>query len=511
MEAQSCGNPPARWFINMCKHRLIDLPIAYSGKPVCKDFILTHGIGSMQVPFDAGSFRKLKARSDGAKQTTYCIDVVFNPLIVQLFMDDAFCTQKAEFRSFVMNLAMKRIEESVGVKLDTNSVKLVKTLRYKDPEDDEGTAREFTELPGDQDSFDAELRAPAPRQEKPEEPLITDLSPEVPKKSSIKKGFLNKAGGSLYGDSGSKEGILPENAGDPMGWMPKKLRNTCKIVDCNAPEYQENERKRRDVEEHNSMQKEFKDTLGKDMEKWTKKMQPDRWGEDLPDGEGANAPAEKYSNDYSRFDKIEVDDETVVEKRDWYYDSNGQRVELNKPQAQLKEEPKPTGKENQEGAIKKGFLEASKKPLYPKGSEQKAPLSEKELVEQFQKEFGNDLPEDLSRLLPDGESLGKPPAVGAKTSTVVKRPELAMPEFSLSEVSDGPDGALLRLVVEVPNLESMQGVDMDITERRATISFPPEARLRPLQVELKKAVVPTAVKAKFSRKTKQITASLPLA
>ena len=55
----------------------------------------------------------------------------------------------------------------------------------------------------------------------------------------LKKGFLNGKGPKLYGPDGSKEGVVPENAGDPLGYIPKKLRNQCKIVDTRSPEYQE--------------------------------------------------------------------------------------------------------------------------------------------------------------------------------------------------------------------------------------------------------------------------------
>ena len=65
-----------------------------------------------------------------------------------------------------------------------------------------------------------------------------------PKKLTMNKGFFNnpkkdkKTGEikTLYPEEGSKEGVLPENAGDPLGYIPKKLRQTCKIVDCGSEE-----------------------------------------------------------------------------------------------------------------------------------------------------------------------------------------------------------------------------------------------------------------------------------
>eukprot|EP00656_Telonema_subtile_P007816 TRINITY_DN1366_c0_g1_i7.p2 TRINITY_DN1366_c0_g1~~TRINITY_DN1366_c0_g1_i7.p2 ORF type:complete len:292 (-),score=108.81 TRINITY_DN1366_c0_g1_i7:243-1118(-) len=38
----------------------------------------------------------------------------------------------------------------------------------------------------------------------------------------------------MYDENGSGEGVLPEGAGDPMGWMPKKLRGMCQVVDTSS-------------------------------------------------------------------------------------------------------------------------------------------------------------------------------------------------------------------------------------------------------------------------------------
>lgn len=38
-------------------------------------------------------------------------DVVFNPLMVQLFVDDAFCNAMESFRPWVIGLTLKRIED----------------------------------------------------------------------------------------------------------------------------------------------------------------------------------------------------------------------------------------------------------------------------------------------------------------------------------------------------------------------------------------------------------------
>jgi len=495
VQTESTGNPPGRWYINMCKHKMVQMPIAYSGKPVSREHILAHGIGNMQVPFDVGSFRKLKARAEGAKQSTYCIDVVFNPFIVALFMDDDFCNATEQFRPYVINLALKRIEESVGVKLVAQQVKLVKALRYKDGEDgDPGVPREFTELANEQDSFDAEVPQKPKVPELPPEPLIEDLTP-VPKKPVLKKGFLNKPSTELYGPNGSGEGVLPENAGDPMGWMPKGLRKTCKIVDTNNPEWQEHERKKKAAEKTNAMNKEFHDTLTKDMDKWVKASQPDRWGEDLPEGTEPPSATQKYDVDYSRFSKIAADEEEApAEQRDWYYDAQGQRREIQRPVAASSSSASPTaGAAEAKSELQKGFLQKAKSPLYPKGSEQaKAPPDKAQLAKELSELMGDAKLEEALR-----QEAGEAPR---------KPAERPVPEFELKEVPEG-----LQLVVSVPGLSSMQGVNLDVTERRASLAFPVAVTLKPLQVELPKSVVPMSARAKFSRKTQQINITLPVA
>merc|ERR1719498_1989349 len=86
-------------------------------------------------------------------------------------------------------------------------------------------------------------------------------------------------------------------------------------------------------------------------------------------------------------------------------------------------------------------------------------------------------------------------------SSIVKK----VPVFRL----DREDGAL-KLVVEVPGLTSMKGVDLDVAERHASLTFPPDSGLEPLRAELPETVVPTAARAKFSKKTKSLAVTLPL-
>eukprot|EP00927_Polykrikos_kofoidii_P034173 TRINITY_DN29008_c0_g1_i1.p1 TRINITY_DN29008_c0_g1~~TRINITY_DN29008_c0_g1_i1.p1 ORF type:complete len:585 (-),score=112.91 TRINITY_DN29008_c0_g1_i1:147-1742(-) len=511
LRTESAGSPPGRWYVNVCKHKLIEMPIAYSGKPVTRDWLLTHGIGNMQLPFDMGTFRKLKERSDGARHTTYCVDVVFNPLIVQLFMDDEFCNTMENYRNWIVQLALNRIEQSIGVKLCLTKVKLEKSFRYKDGEGSDNAPRDFTDLPGERQEYELDGDPLVPSKVAPPKdtgPLIEDVSPGVRNKPAMKKGFLKNADVDLYGPEGSKEGVLPENAGDPMGWMPKSLRQKSKIVDCNSPEYQASERQRKAAEEHNKANAEMRDTLTSGFESLFKRQQGDGWEADLPEGTDHPRPC-KYDVDYSRFNQIEEEAEPAPkDTRDWYIDSNGQRCRLERNRTEPPAVARPdsgmrteASAEAQAPAVKKGFLSDAKKSLYgPEGSSQAGPPPNDE---QLMEHLGNLLRENTD---PSQHPLAE--SVKPSTApTLVKKPAEALPAtFTLNEADDGCN---LLLVVSVPGLTSMQDVNLDCTERQASLDFPSAARLRPLRVQLPHAVVPTGVRAKFSKKTKQINITLP--
>jgi HSP20 family molecular chaperone IbpA len=479
------------------------------------------------VPFDLGSFRKLKERAEGSRHTTFVVDVVFNPLVVQLFMDDEFCSameqRESPYRPWLLNLVLNRIEESIGVKLSSQKVKLVKQYRYKDGEDGGPTPKEFMELPGDRDSMGAEddsmPRAPPKNEEANNEPLIQDCTPGQRRtKPALKKGFLNnkEAAGSLYGAEGSKEGVVPENAGDPMGWMPKKLRNTAKIIDCNSPEYQAQEKAKKSADEQNAVNQEFRDSLMGSFDAMQKKQRHNHWETDLPDGTDDVIPI-KYNNDYARFNKMDFGDDEQDNKqpeRDWYVDTKG-NMHHRQPGATgsrpsgYPDEDKPEGPAAP--AVKKGFLDGAKKPLYgPEGSTQgrsTPDVSEEQMMRDLKNMMGEQgafNSEDLEEAQKMADMVNKASAGAKPPSVAVKAKELPTPDFTLTEA----DGAL-QLVISVPGLASMQGVDLDVTERSASLCFPSEVSLRPLKVQLPEAVQPTKVKAKFSRKTHQITVTMP--
>jgi len=250
-----------------------------------------------------------------------------------------------------------------------------------------------------------------------------------------------------------------------------------------------------------------------DLGRWQKN--DNHWSQDLPDGAGDTN--RKYSNDYSRFDAVpDVETKPSVEERDWYYDSNGQCRSRSNGGAALGPTSEAAG--GAEPAIKKGFFDNAKAPLYPKGSEQRAPLDDKELLKQMgdlkmdelmgqevdMKEMASFF-KDMPEFAPPGREEASKPASQAK----VKAAEKKAPDFTLDRASG--DESLLQLVVSVPGLESMQGVDLDVTDLCASLAFPSSMGLKPLKVELPEKVVPGSVKAKFSKKTHQITVKLPLA
>lgn len=215
--------------------------------------------------------------------------------------------------------------------------------------------------------------------------------------------------------------------------------------------------------------------------------------------------------DYSRFDKIEdvAEDAPVVEDRDWYIDEKGVRRSRAADRGGSAAVAAELAGAASDPAIKKGFLDNAKTALYPKGSEQRAPPSDEDLF----KNFGScwHLSMDGTPHHLQAEQEGLPPQARApevKKATInAKVLDRATPGFTLE--TDDNEG-LLQLTVSTPGLESMQAVDLDVTERSVALSFPSSACLKPLKVELPAAVVPTGVKAKFSKKTRQLTVKMPL-
>lgn len=166
--------------------------------------------------------------------------------------------------------------------------------------------------------------------------------------------------------------------------------------------------------------------------------------------------------------------------------------------------------------LKKGFLNDSKGELYgPGGSEQaKAAPSDTDMLKEFGHLLGNTTDDpakraEVERLTKDllaYKDKEKADATAQK-SAKPKATALPPPEYT---VEQGPDGTSLLLSVNVPGLESMQGVSLDVAEKSASLVFPVAANLGTLKAALPEAVVPSQARAKFSRKTQRITVTVPL-
>merc|ERR1719158_169333 len=245
-----------------------------------------------------------------------------HPFVVGLFKEDEFCRSMEDYRQYLINCAFHHVEKEYGVVLERKA-KLVKTTWYTDP--DGGCPREF--LSKDDGG---------PVEPKKEPVLVEEVLPKAER--AMKKGFLQKTEGKLY-PNGSPEGVLPENAGDPMGWIPKKLREKCNIVDTSKPEYKAME----EAQKGHKEKTEFAKQVTTDLDQWsTKRVNAEKWAEDRPCG--------KYDLNYARFDAIESEDEK-------------EQVD----ECKTKTPPKMPEVEKAMDSLKKGFLKdkkVNKPPVY---------------------------------------------------------------------------------------------------------------------------------------------------
>jgi len=519
-------------YINLTSHILCGMPQSHSGQPVTKDFVLKRGLNSTHVPLDCGSFRRLKVRATGAKESAWAVDVVLHPFLIKLFSDDSFNKHiTSPFRGHLLDIAINHLEEAIcprkSVKIHRGpTVKLVMDTFYKDPDDGEAQElKEIIPIGADSDDEDSETekengRRRAAAKKKEEESKIQEVKKQTP---LVKKGFFNNAKTELYPE-GSGEGVLPENAGDPMGWMPKSLRQKCNIVDCNSEEYknmEEQNQKAAAVKKHNDEAQNWNNELNSNLDRWTKKsMDAQRWKEDNPIEE-----KDKYSIDYSRFNFPDSDDEEQPHKN-----IKPPLKPSNPPEAVPvpkveKEKPKPAP--------------APKKKIDPKNFSQAdldklietAPAGTQDEIKQLMKQmegddFGQNLGSDLNVMNKFAEAaLGKDYAEKAnKDIQKTKKVDLG----KLDNFGDGvgnmkgfiekdaekraamtkpkttrhvePNGNI-RCEIETPGLLSMRGVDLEVTDELCKISFPIDLS----NVEIPWKVDSNTVKAKFSKKTQTLT------
>lgn len=215
---------------------------------------------------------------DENKVKSTCIDVMFNPEITdRCWKPEGTPGLNAEYYRLALGDLAKRMveqEETNNLTLSKNRWTVFKRAKYKggDAENDNAPVR--FDLPEDcwmdqppppTSAADIPNRMPPPMMQEVDSPAEAKVKEEAaaakkkkkPKeknvgaginKKNMNAGFFGKAGkkgtvgdkANLY-PNGSNEGYDPENPGqlrdgqgDPMGWMPKKLRGMVQVADTST-------------------------------------------------------------------------------------------------------------------------------------------------------------------------------------------------------------------------------------------------------------------------------------
>lgn len=251
-----------KWFLNCCAHNVVDRPQGKgTGKVVDDVYLDGWGIANTDVPLHVCSKRPCEDKG-GSPATA--VDVVFNPAVVERAADSH--PQCAAFRSFMCDLATAHVSKEYGVRFEGKG-KIIRSV-YKGGRRDGTLPLPIPELVQIRDehlqrSFAGGRGEATPPHVPPKKKLVQEFDSweEVeahqkgraqhglhePSRSGsdgttseahgesqgggvIKRGFLAHAGGKLY-PKGSTEGTPAPNAGDPLGWMPEKLRSRVCTVD----------------------------------------------------------------------------------------------------------------------------------------------------------------------------------------------------------------------------------------------------------------------------------------
>jgi len=211
---------PGKLFMNICSHKIVGRPVNASNQPVSEDHLDSKGLESLRVPQFAGLPRAIDA---GA-----VIDVLYDPSLVTRACGNAPTQELSEyFRKRITELAVPfaHADTNGTFSLDPRSIKFLQNCTYKGGLGPKGSEP-----------------VPIPLEVDPAEPVATPLIEELKpsakttqpksvaksagksksgaKKPVVKKGFFDrmKPGEELYGPDGSDEGVVPDGAGDPLGY-----------------------------------------------------------------------------------------------------------------------------------------------------------------------------------------------------------------------------------------------------------------------------------------------------
>ena len=256
-------------FINCVSHMAVEEPM-YMQNVVDDDYLDTKGFESLRIPLLVG---KPRAWEDESGVQSTCVDVMFNPCVTdRCWKAEGAPGLDAEYYRLALgNLARKFVEQDAGLTLSKTRWTVFKRAKYKGGDSDTNEPLRF-ELP-EECWMDEQPPGPPPTAGGAPppgsggplvEPVEEAAEATTAKKAAKKKkeadvgaginkkkmnaGFFDKKKDNavLYPD-GSNEGYDPENpgqlrdgTGDPMGWMPKKLRSMVQVADTSTmPEEQQ--------------------------------------------------------------------------------------------------------------------------------------------------------------------------------------------------------------------------------------------------------------------------------
>jgi hypothetical protein len=268
-------------YVNVCGHDSVGLPLTKSMDTIPDAaFMDHHGLDNLIIPISVGDAQHYNRTSDVDGGKMIIVDVVIHSQIVTRVLPTH--SRYEAFLPKVSALALDWVTQETGIQLLKKTCKMVSGTSYKDPPakkikgeggaDDNLSPAERRQLeenirnranslyeqllketsgkapPGAPtgpavsssgatlpDAFKLPTPSGSQKTEAPKK-----LVQEMPIPSSepvIRKGFLNNPGKRLYDDKGSTEGVLPEGAGDPLGYLPKGLRNRVQVIDT-RPEAQ---------------------------------------------------------------------------------------------------------------------------------------------------------------------------------------------------------------------------------------------------------------------------------
>jgi len=216
-KALRSGKSGSKVFLNICGNAAVEFPKGYSGETISDSWLKANPtIDNLQIPIAVG---RPHAAADHNGEGAVAVDVLINDRLLQWGLT-LTGTVSDNFKLRLLKLAVEWVEKECEIFLDHATAKVIQG-KYK------GTLQSF--VPADMSQVEP---TPDPSPVEKERTKPNAGIQELPSKEPvIKRGFLDKKGGALYPEGTTSEGVLPEGAGDPLGHIPKSLRERAKIID----------------------------------------------------------------------------------------------------------------------------------------------------------------------------------------------------------------------------------------------------------------------------------------